>query len=305
MTTSEATTKASVSQHSAGNRIWIFGLATIAAVCAVVAGTAHYFPDQKLVGFPLWQLVAIVAILCLSGLMSGLSGFGFSAVGSSCLLFIPPKLGVPLLMALSTANQLMSVGQLRQDMPKTWKEAWPAGAAPYVLGGVLGVPLGIWLLNHMPAAKLMLVFGVILVLYSVYSLLKPAGLKIRTPAGTGSGMAVGFIGGTMGGFTAFPGAAVVVWTGLRGLPKQMTRAIVQPYILVLQVMSLATTAYAYPSIFGRHFWILLAITMPIVLPGTIGGVFLYRRISDVNFNRVSLMLLGLSGLGLLVKVLLK
>jgi uncharacterized membrane protein YfcA len=253
----------------------------------------------------LWQLIAIVAILCLSGLMSGLSGFGFSAIGSSCLLFIPPKLGVPLLMALSTANQLMSVSQLRQDMPKTWKEAWPAGAGPYVLGGVLGVPLGIWLLNHMPAAKLMLVFGVILTLYSVYSILKPVGMKMKGPTGSGSGIGVGFIGGTVGGFTAFPGAAVVVWTGLRNLPKQMTRAIVQPYILVLQVMSLATTAYAYPSIFARHFWILLAITMPIVLPGTIGGVFLYRRVSDVNFNRISLILLGLSGVGLLVKVLLK
>jgi hypothetical protein len=70
-------------------------------------------------------------------------------------------------------------------------------------------------------------------------------------------------------------------------------------------MSLATTAYAYPAVFGRHFWTLLVITMPIVLPGTIGGVYLYRRVSDVNFKRISLVLLGLSGIGLLVKVLLK
>ena len=301
----EVTIAAHVHRHPAGNRIWIVGLATITIVCAVIAGSAHYLPDQTVVGFQLWQLIAIVAILCLSGLMSGLSGFGFSAIGSSCLLFIPPKLGVPLLMALSTGNQLMSVSQLRDDMPKTWKEAWPGGAGPYVLGGVLGVPLGIWLLNHMPAAKLMLVFGAVLTIYSVYSLLKPSGLKMKGQTGASSGIAVGFVGGTVGGFTAFPGAAVVVWTGLRNLPKQMTRAIVQPYILVLQVMSLATTAYAYPSIFARHFWILLAITMPIVLPGTIGGVFLYRRISDVNFNRISLILLGLSGVGLLVKVLLK
>ena len=32
---------------------------------------------------------------------------------------------------------------------------------------------------------------------------------------------------------------------------------------------------------------------------------LYRRISDVNFKRISLILLGLSGVGLLAKVLLK
>jgi uncharacterized membrane protein YfcA len=301
----EAATSVVDREQSMGNRVWIFGFTAIAIVGALALGVAHFFPGQKLVDFPLWQLIVIVGILCLSGLMSGLSGFGFSAVGSSCLLFIPPKLGVPLLMALSTANQLMSVGQLREDMPKTWKEAWPSGAAPYVAGGVLGVPLGIWLLNHMPATKLMLVFGVILSLYSVYSLFKPAGLKTKAASAAASGITVGFIGGTVGGFTAFPGAAVVVWTGLKNLPKQMTRAIVQPYILVLQVMSLATTAYAYPAIFARHFWVLLAITMPIVLPGTIGGVYLYRRVSDVNFKRISLILLGLSGVGLLVKVLLK
>src|ERR1700722_5436180 len=40
------------------------------------------------VGFSLRQIVSIELILFLSGLMSGLSGFGFSAVGAACLFFI-------------------------------------------------------------------------------------------------------------------------------------------------------------------------------------------------------------------------
>ena len=190
-------------------------------------------------------------------------------------------------------------------MPKTWKETWPSGYGPYVLGGVLGVPIGIWLLNHLPAAKLMLAFGVILTVYSVYSLLKPPGLKMKGSGGAATGMTVGFIGGTVGGFTAFPGGAVVVWTGLRNISKGLTRSIVQPYILALQLVSLATDAYAHPSVFGRRFWILLVILAPIVLPGTTSGVLLYRRISDMNFKRVSYILLGLSGAVLLAKALLK
>src|ERR1035437_1519041 len=43
-------------------------------------------------------------------------------------------------MALSAANQFLSIGQLRADMPKTLKEVWPSGYGPYVLGGILGVP---------------------------------------------------------------------------------------------------------------------------------------------------------------------
>jgi uncharacterized membrane protein YfcA len=281
------------------------GIAAIAVLLALVAGVIHRVPGGTVIGFHLWQLFVIAGILGLSGLASGLSGFAFSAIGSSCLLLMPPTLAVPLLMALSAANQLMSIGQLHADMPKRWKEVWPNGYGPYVLGGVLGVPLGIWLLNHLPATKLMLAFGVFLTVYSLYSLLKPPDLKIEASGSAGIGMVVGFIGGTLGGFTAFPGAAVVVWTGLQNIPKQITRSIVQPFILVLQLVSLATDIYAHPSVFGGRFWILLAIMMPIVLPGTISGVLLYRRLSDVNFKRVSYILLGLSGAGLLIKAILK
>jgi uncharacterized membrane protein YfcA len=295
---------AAVDERRVGKKmLWIAGCVFAGTVSALALWMTHSACSQAFIGFPIWQMIAIVEILFLAGVMSGLSGFGFSAIGSSCLLFMSPKLGVPLLMALSTANQFMSLSQLRKDMPKTWKDAWPNGTVPYVLGGVIGVPLGIWLLNHLPAEKLMLVFGAFLTLYAIYSLLKPAGAKVKVAGGAGSGMTVGFIGGTVGGFTAFPGAAVVVWTGLRDLPKQVTRSIVQPYILVLQVMSLVATACVYSSTFGSRFWMLLAVTMPIVLPGTISGVLLYRRISDLNFKRVSFILLGISGVGLLVKVL--
>jgi len=101
--------------------------------------------------------------------------------------------------------------------------------------------------------------------------------------------------------TAFPGAAVVVWTGLRDLPKSQNRAIVQPYIIMSQIYALTLIALLHRNYFSHQYWTLLLVTLPAVLPGTFGGVMLYRRISDVNFKRVSYMLLGLSGLALLLK----
>jgi hypothetical protein len=148
----------------------------------------------------------------------------------------------------------------------------------------------------------MVMFGSLLILYSVYSMLKPVGTKIRGFDGPATGAAVGFLGGVVGGFTAFPGAAVVVWTGLRDLPKAQNRSIVQPYIIMSQVYSLGLIAWLHPSYLSHRFWLLLAITLPAVLPGTMGGVLIYRRISDVNFKRVSFFLLGLSGLSLLLKI---
>jgi uncharacterized protein len=288
-----------VAKKSSHKTLWtVVGI----AIVILVVGT-YMMPNTPnfAAGFSLRQLVSIELILFTSGLMSGLSGFGFSAVGAACLLFIQPILEVPLLQTLSTANQLLSVEQLRQDMPKTTKDFW-AGPGPCIMGGIFGVPIGIWLLSHLPATQLMVVFGSLLVLYSVYSMLKPAGTKMHGFGGPVTGALVGLIGGAIGGFTAFPGAAVVVWTGLRDLPKAQNRAIVQPYIIMSQVYSLALIAWLHPNYISHRFWLLLAITLPAVLPGTFGGVAIYRRISDVNFKRVSFFLLGLSGAALLLKI---
>jgi hypothetical protein len=242
----------------------------------------------------------VAVILGASGMMSGLSGFGFSAIGAICLWLLPPTLAVPLLMTLSTANQLMSIGQLKADM-KPLREWWPDGPGPYLLGGLFGIPVGLWVLHSLPTPILMSVFGGFLVGYAAYSLLKPDSLRVLCRSRWPLSILVGMVGGVIGGFTAFPGAAVVIWSGLRGLSKRETRAIVQPYILGLQIVALAILAVGHPATFGGKFWFLLTVTLPIVLPCTFLGVRLYKTLSEINFRRIAFMLLGTSGFGILAK----
>jgi uncharacterized membrane protein YfcA len=250
--------------------------------------------------FSLGSLLALMCILGLSAIMSGLSGFGFSAIGALCLWLLPPKLGVPLLMTLSSANQLMSLGQLKADL-KPLREWWPDGPAPYLLGGFLGVPAGLAILHSLPTSTLMTIFGGFLIIYATYSMLKPQSLHLARGSTWPASVLVGMAGGIIGGFTAFPGATVVLWSGLRRLPKHESRCIVQPYILGLQLVSLALLAVEHPQTFGRTYWALLLFTVPVVLPCTVLGVNLYKSLSDINFRRITFMLLGTSGLGLLIK----
>lgn len=264
--------------------------------------------DTKLAApdFTLTDFVILGLILFLAGLMSGLTGFAFSAIGALTLFLLAPIVAVPLLQALSACNQMLSVGKLRKDMPKTLPEWFPHGPGPAILGGLAGTWLiGTWLLYHLPGKQIMVILGALIVFYAVYSLFKPSGAKLQKFDGAASGLVVGAVGGAIGGFTAFPGLTVVVWTGLRNLPKAQARAIVQPFILVLQLASLAQNAIQHPKNFGAPFWIMLAMTIPAVLPGTLTGVWLYHRISEVNFKRACFALLGVSGIGLLVKALLK
>lgn len=276
---------------------------TCVGIAAIILAVVLYVGRSStatVVGFSVDELVAIEAILFLSGLMSGLSGFGFSAVGAATLLMMKPVLEAPLLQTLSTGNQLLSVEQLRADMPKSWKGFWESPGF-CIVGGLPGAFVGIWMLSHLPAMQLTTGFGILLVLYALYSIFKPTGAKIKGFDGPVSGLVVGFIGAALGGFTAFPGAAVVVWTGLRDLPKAQNRAIVQPYIIMSQIYALTLIYFLHRSYLSHQYLMLLLITLPAVLPGTLGGVLLYRRISDVNFKRVSYLLLGLSGLALLLK----
>ena len=58
----------------------------------------------------------VAVVLFLAGVVSGLSGFAFSAVAAGILWLLPPLQAVPLIMLLSNCNQLLSVGALRKEL---------------------------------------------------------------------------------------------------------------------------------------------------------------------------------------------
>ena len=244
---------------------------------------------------------AIVIVLFLAGVVSGLSCFAVSAVAAGILWLLPPLQAVPLIMLLSTCNQLLSVGALRKELVLC-STAEREGALPYIAGGVLGAPIGLALLQALPTRLFATGLGLFLIIYSSLVLLKPDGLRIRL-SGWKPALAVGATGGIVGGFSAFPASIPAVYLGLRGLSKVETRSITQPYILVMQLISLSILALTHRAIFNMEFWLLWALTLPAVLLGTSTGVALYRRMSEVNFRRAVLILLLASGASLVVKTL--
>src|SRR5579862_8595344 len=187
----EGSTVAIVSKPKPTSRktLWMFVIAVAAVLVTVVLllpNKANFFG-----GYSVRQLAYLLAVFYIAGLESGLSGFGFSGVAAAALALLPPILGTPLLQSLSTANQLVSIGELKKDMPKSLKEFW-AGPGPYILGGLAGTPIGVWLLTHLPAAQLMLIFGSLLVLYSLYSLFRPTAFQINGGDSPIAGIIVGF-----------------------------------------------------------------------------------------------------------------
>ena len=105
----------------------------------------------------------ITVVLFLAGVVSGLSGFAFSAVAACVIWLLPPLQAVPLIMLLSACNQLLSVGKLRKEMvlrSTTERE----GALAYIVGGVVGVPIGLGLLQGLPNSMFAGGLGLFLIL---------------------------------------------------------------------------------------------------------------------------------------------
>jgi len=100
--------------------------------------------------------------------VSGLAGFAFSAVAGAILLRIfQPLEAVPLMMACSIGVQAANLWALRRNIQ--WE-----GSLLLIVGGALGIPIAVYLLQNADTYILRASFGVVVALYAGYMLFRPA-----------------------------------------------------------------------------------------------------------------------------------
>ena len=243
-------------------------------------------------------MIEIVPFMILSAgvfagaLVSGVAGFAFSAVAGAMLLHVlPPLEAIPLMMICSIAVQSASLVALRRTM--RWK-----GSLALILGGLLGIPPALYLLQTVDTWTFRVGFGVFLVVYSAYMILRPAVARLRLAEQRLHDAAVGFAGGLIGGLTAMPGAIPSIWCDLRGMPKDQQRGLVQPFIAAMQVFALVLML-AQQSM-PRRVLLDVAVGLPGLAAGTAVGLALFGRMNDITFRRAILTVLFAAGLGLLL-----
>src|SRR5205823_12354235 len=126
----------------------------------------------------------------------------------------------PLIVAFGLIVQGVSVWKLRRAIK------WPR-LAPFLIGGIVGVPLGAELLRWAAPGHLRIAVGAILVIFSLWNLFRPSfGSMAR--AGVVADGAVGVVNGVIGGATGLAAIAAVIWCSLRGWPPPEQRAVFQP-----------------------------------------------------------------------------
>jgi uncharacterized membrane protein YfcA len=237
------------------------------------------------------DLIFFLAATFAAALVAGLAGFAFGLVAAAVWLYVlTPVQTASLIIAYGLIVQGFAVWKVRRALQ--WMRLWP-----FLIGGAIGVPVGVAILEAAPPGHVRAGIGLFLVLYSIHGLARPA-LKPITAGGAPADAVIGFFNGVVGGVSGLAGIVVVIWCGLRGWPKDVQRAVFQPVAVAVFLMS-ALWLGAKGAVPADTAWLFL-IGLPVLLAGTWLGLKLYGRLDEASFRNVVLVVLLLSGLALIV-----
>jgi hypothetical protein len=237
-----------------------------------------------------WSLFAVVvAGAALAGFVQGLSGFAFSMIALSVWAWaLAPEIAAPLAVFGALLGQIASLVSVRQGFDFR-------RIIPFVVGGLFGVPIGVFILHNVDPLGFRLAIGTFLTLYGLYGLAAPAMPAIRL-GGRGLDAFVGGIGGVLGGLGGMSGSVPAIWTQLRGWKRDLRRATMQVYNIAMHCLTL--TVYARTGALDAKSVHLFIVVAPSMLIPSYFGARLYGGVGEKTLEKVILALLLLSGVAL-------
>jgi uncharacterized membrane protein YfcA len=260
----------------------------------VLAGAAILLPiawPQTSAGAHLEVRSLVALSIFLAATISTVAGFAFSALAGASLLYLinDPLEVVKVMIVSSIAIQTYNVLAI-------WRFIEWERLAPYLLGGALTIPAGIYLVLNASGGAYWNGLGAFLILYAVVML---AGGRRSTYAGNAAvDVIAGALGGITGGAAGFPSAFVTILCGVRGMDKHRQRAVCQPFILTMQVLTLIALQLSGA---GTGYDISLLEYVPAALLGAYCGLRIFKRLNDRHFSVVTYLMLIVSGVALVAK----
>lgn len=237
------------------------------------------------------QLLVVLAVgAAVAGFVQGLSGFAFGMVSMSIWAWtVDPRLAAVMAVFGGLTGQLLAALTVRRGFD--WRRL-----LPFLLGGLVGVPLGTALLPQVNAQAFKAGLGALLVIWCPLMLMARQLPRISI-GGRVADAVVGAIGGVMGGLGGFTGAIPTLWCTLRGMDKDAQRAIIQNFNLGALALTMAT--YVAQGMVTREMLPLFGVVAPAMLVPTLIGTRVYIGISEARFRQIVLSLLTVSGAALL------
>lgn len=228
-------------------------------------------------------------VLFVAYTVRGIAGFGSGLISVPLLaLFFPLQVVVPIIVLLDY------VGSASQGLKNrkliAWREQLPL--IPFTL---VGVAIGLSLLQTLNSATLAQALGGFIIVYAVYQMLPLPELRgsrlFAIPGGA--------LGGLIGTVFGAGGPFYIIYLGLRGLDKGALRATFAANFLIDGGIRLG--GYAIFGFFDKTALIYIAASMPIVAVALFLGGRVHLTLAPKVFSRLISLLLLVSGVALLLK----
>lgn len=233
------------------------------------------------------ELFILIGGAVLAGFVQGLSGFAFALAAMSIWAWnIDPQVAAPMAVFGSLIGQVIA-------MPITWRGTQAAQLAPFVVGGVIGVPIGISLLGVLDPVGFKLGLGIFLVIYCPAMLLARSTLTLHWGGKWVDGIS-GWLGGVFGGIGGLAGPIPTLWCTLRGWDKDAQRGVIQAFNIAMHVTTLGGYMIVGNIITPKTLKLFAIITPALAIP-VILGALMFRRLNQQAFRKIVLVLFFVSG----------
>lgn len=233
----------------------------------------------------------ILSILFIATLVRSTFGFGESLIAVPLLAFlIPIEVAVPLSVLVSIVVAAFVVVQDR-------KQIHFSSAKWLILFAAIGIPIGLLLLIYGNENHTKLILGILIVLYSTYSLASKKTFRLETDNKFWLFLC-GFLSGVLGGAYGLNGPPLVIYGNMRNWSAKNFRATLQAYFLPASILGML--GYWYNGLWVSSVTHYFLISIPVIIPAILLGRYFNHRLKDglfLNYVYIGLVLVGILLIG--------
>lgn len=220
-------------------------------------------------------IAALLATAFVAGVARGFSGFG------AALIFVPlasalvgPKIAVPLLLVV---DFIAALGMI----PDAWRKADRRDVAIMSIGGLIGVPIGVYVLTIMEPTALR--WAIVVLVFALLALIM-SGWKYRSEPTPPMTVGVGLTSGLLSGAAQIGGPPVVAYLLGRAMNHHGVRANIVLYFAVQSVFS--AISYFAGGLITREVLTLAIVVTPVFAGAIWLGSHMFSRSDERFFRRV-------------------
>jgi uncharacterized membrane protein YfcA len=231
------------------------------------------------------MIIFACASVFIAGVIKGIIAFGFNLIAVSALLFfLSPKLIVPIINLLSAISSLyMLIGLFKHVQIKR--------ILPLLIGGVIGIPFGVYWLVILKPDMLKVLMGIVI---TAFALLFASGFRKEIKNEKPAFLLLGLISGILSGSTSLGGVPVILFFINQDCDKRAFRANLTLLYAILGMASFL--GYIKGNLItGEIIKYSIILLIPLTL-GILAGMKLVHRVNEILFKRIALIIIIVSGL---------